>query len=161
MGSIWGGFGTAWGLFWALLGHFWSIFWRSKTSFFQTWVQDGLQEASGIHLGVDLGGLRANLWTIWGGIWETFKPSGEIVGRFWTSLKVLGPAAAESINRTPALIREASQLCSSGRILRFSQLRAFFSFSFFNAARIERQESLTDTSSKQSCDKRHKMKNPY
>ena len=45
LGLIWEGFGTVLGIFWTLLGDFCSYFGRSKSCFFQTWVQHGRQEA--------------------------------------------------------------------------------------------------------------------
>ena len=73
MGFIWEGFGTVLGLFWALLGDFCSYFGRSKYSFFQAWLQDGLQKA---------------FWVDFGSIWGRF---GEDFGRVWVDLgSILG-----------------------------------------------------------------------
>ena len=40
---------------------------------------------------------------------EDFTAFEQVLGRFWTSLTRFGLAGADSLNRTPALIREASQ----------------------------------------------------
>ena len=65
MGSIWGGFGTLRSIFWALLGDFGAVLARSKSSFFPTWAQDGLQEAFWTNLG----------WIseVWEGFWEGWE----------------------------------------------------------------------------------------
>ena len=65
LGSIWGWFGTAWGLIWALLGAPGPFFGRSKSSSFKALVQSALQDAFWIDFGsildrqfwIDLGGL--------------------------------------------------------------------------------------------------------
>ena len=69
LGLIWEGFGAVLGLFWALLAASWPFCGRSKSSFFQAWAQDGLQEAFWIDFG-----------SIWAGIWEDF---GKNLGGFW------------------------------------------------------------------------------
>ena len=86
MGSIWGWFGTAWGLIWALLGAPGPFFGRSKSSFFKALVQNGLQEA----FWRDLGWVWGGFGTDFGRIWEGF---GKVLGgfeKFWEDLgKVL------------------------------------------------------------------------
>ena len=58
LGSIWGGFGALQNIFWALLGDFGAVLARSKSSFFPTWAQDGLQETFWTNLGWIWGGLE-------------------------------------------------------------------------------------------------------
>ena len=66
LGGVW----VVWGVSWALLGASWLVFGRSKSSFFSTWAQDGLQEAFWIDFG----------WTL-GGFWEDLGGFGEGFGR--------------------------------------------------------------------------------
>ena len=68
LGSIWGGFGTLRSIFWALLGDFGEVLARSKSSFFPTWAQDGLQETFWTNLG----------W-IWGGLGQVLGGLGEVL----------------------------------------------------------------------------------
>ena len=68
LGSIWGGFGTLRSIFWALLGDFGAVLARSKSSFFPTWAQDGLQEAFWTNLG----------W-IWGGLGQVLGGLGGVL----------------------------------------------------------------------------------
>ena len=59
--TIWDGFGTVLGVFWTLLGASESFFWASRSSFFQAWAQDGLQEAFWIDFGSNLEGIWEDL----------------------------------------------------------------------------------------------------
>ena len=56
-----------------------------------------------------LGGFWEGLGRNWGGFWKDLGTFAQVVGRLWTYLETCGPAGAESLNGTPALIREASQ----------------------------------------------------
>ena len=106
---IWEGLGLqlggVWALFWALLGAFGPFFWCSKFNFFQAWVSMGPRWAPR--------GLWYRFWVdfgrIWGGIWKDLEPFEQGMVTFWICLAWFGLAAAELINWTPALIREASQ----------------------------------------------------
>ena len=96
LASFWEGSGKVWGVSWALLGASWPFFGRSKSNFFLALVQDRLQEA----FCIDFGSIWGRFWKVWGGF-------GECFGRFGGSF---GTAGAHSlINKTPTLIREASQ----------------------------------------------------
>ena len=68
LGSIWEGFEALWGIFGALLGDFGAVLARSKSSFFPTWAQDGLQEAFWTNLG----------W-IWGGLGQVLGGLGGVL----------------------------------------------------------------------------------
>ena len=70
MGSIWDGFGTAWGLILALLGASGSFLERSRSTFFKALVQNGLQEAFWIDFGRILDGFGEDFGRIWGGSWN-------------------------------------------------------------------------------------------
>ena len=109
MGLIWEGVGTVWGLFGPLLGDFCSYFGRSKYSFFQAWLQDGLQKAFWVEFGRVLGGFGEDLGKVWAEIWEYLNVFWEVVGKVWKHLEKCSPAGAKLLNWTPALIREASQ----------------------------------------------------
>ena len=56
-----------------------------------------------------LEGVGLNLGRVWGGIWKGLELFEQGMDRFWICLAWFGLAAAELINWTPALIREASQ----------------------------------------------------
>ena len=121
LGSIWEGF-RAVSLFWALLAASWSFFEHSKSSFFQALAQDGLQGSFWINLGPILEGFREDL----GGFWADFHPFLAAFGKVWARKgkiwKNLERTGAESLNSTPALIREASLF---NGLWRFSQQVAF------------------------------------
>ena len=61
--------GASFGRSWVLLGAVGSFLGLSKSSFFQAWVQDELQEAFWIHLESILGGFGEGLGRVLGGIW--------------------------------------------------------------------------------------------
>ena len=109
LGLIWERLGTVWGLSGPLLGDFCSYFERSKSSFFQAWLQDGLQEAFWVEFGRVLEGFGEDLGKVWGEIWEDLDVFFQLVAKFWKHLGKFGPAVAKLLNWTPALIREASQ----------------------------------------------------
>ena len=84
----------------------------SELAFFQASVQDGGEKA----FWSDVESILEGSGKVWGGFWEglgkileDFSAFQEVLGRFWTSLKRFGLAGADFLNRTPALIREASQ----------------------------------------------------
>ena len=113
LGSIWEGVGTLWGVFWSLLGASWPFRGRSKSSFCKALIQNGLQEA----FWIDFGSILRRIWEDFGRIWRVSGGFGPILG--WIldelggesggALTNLKKAGAESLNRTPALLREASQ----------------------------------------------------
>ena len=119
LGSIWEGFGTVWGVLGALPGASWPFWGRSKSIFFQTWVQDRLQKAFWIHLGSILGRfgehLAKNL-----GRFRSFRPGR---GQTWGLAKLktdfggppahsVGPHISYRNPRAASLLRGASQLKS-------------------------------------------------
>ena len=62
---------------------------------------------------MDLGSLVEGLGSVLGGFGKNLRGFGFfelVVGRFGKCLASFGPAGADSLNRTPALIREASQI---------------------------------------------------
>ena len=109
MGSIWEGFGTLWAALWSLLGAFWWFFGRSKSYLVKALVQDGLQEPFESILGGVVERFGKGFGKVWEGNSEDFDVFVQVVGRFWGHLEKCGRAAAELVNWTPALIREASQ----------------------------------------------------
>ena len=109
LGSIWKALERSWassGRSWALLGRFLPA---QKKAFFQHWPKMGSKGASGSILG----GICEDFGRIWEGFGQNFfhvglhlKGFGQRYGRIWANLEKTGAA---SLNRTPALIREASQ----------------------------------------------------
>ena len=91
-GFIWEGFGTVLGLFWALLAASWPFFGRSKSSFFQAWAQDGLQEA----FWIDFGSIWGGIWEDFGRIFGDFGPSQGRMRKSWKCLVSFGPAGKDS-----------------------------------------------------------------
>ena len=83
MGSILEGSGAIWGVSWALLGASWPSWGRSKSSFFLTLVQDGLQEAFWIDFGSILEGFGRDLGGVWGDL-------GRLLGALGRFLAVVG-----------------------------------------------------------------------
>ena len=88
LGRLLGGVWVVWGVSWALLGASWLVFGRSKSSFFSTWAQDGLQEAFWIDLGSILGGFGESLGrdleefgSLVRGSWGKLGRSGESWGK--------------------------------------------------------------------------------
>ena len=79
LGFIWEGFGTVLGLFWALLAASWPFFGRSKSSFFQAWAQDKLQEV----FWTDLGSIWEGIWEDFGRIWEGLGKNLGGFGKVW------------------------------------------------------------------------------
>ena len=106
LGSIWEGFGTLWGASGTLLAASGSFFGGLKSSFLNASVQDGLQEAFGIDFGSILGGFGVVLGGSGEDLGQFLEGFGTKSGRYF---KDWGRAATESLNWTPALIREASQ----------------------------------------------------
>ena len=110
---IWAGVGALWGLFWSLLGASWSFRGRSKSSFCKALIQNGLQEGFWSILGrfgEGFGKISGGFRKVVGG----FGPNlgwilDELGGKSGGALTNLKKAGAESLNRTPALLREASQ----------------------------------------------------
>ena len=64
MASIWEGFGAVFGLLGVLFAASWLFFGRSKSSFFQAFAENGLQEG---------------FWMDFGSLWEDF---GKVLGGF-------------------------------------------------------------------------------
>ena len=69
LGCIWEGFGAVLGLLWVLLTVSWPFFGRSKSTFFQALVQNGLQKG----FWMDLGSLWEGFGEVLGGFGETFS----------------------------------------------------------------------------------------
>ena len=117
----WGGLGLHFGrvrdglgplldaLGWLLAGS-WPFLGRSKSSFVSALALDGLQDAFWsdfeIDFGRDSGGFGEDL----GGSKTKFLMT---CGRFWNFLSCFVLAGEDSLNRTPALIREASQFLNA------------------------------------------------
>ena len=87
-------------------GDFWAV---QNRAFFKHWPKMGSKGASGSILG----GICEDFGRIWEGFGQNFfhvglhlKGFGQRYGRIWANLEKTGAA---SLNRTPALIREASQ----------------------------------------------------
>ena len=105
LGRVWDGLGRLLGTF----GRFLAVLWGVKINLFSNmglrWGPRSLLNRFWKVLGgfgKDFGGKGA-------GFWKIFHLFQQVLGRLWTSLKRFGLAAADSLNRTPALIREASQ----------------------------------------------------
>ena len=71
LGSIWEGFGTVWGVLGVLPGASWPFWGRSKSIFFQTWVQDRLHKA---------------FWKVWAAFGEGFGRISELSARLGADL---------------------------------------------------------------------------
>ena len=112
--SLWDGFGTVLDLFWALLAAFGTF----KTKLFFNigltwWAPRSLLDRFWVDLGKDLGGFCEELGRFSEGLGRILHGTDfaleQTVGRFWKCLAWFGPAGAQSRNRTPSLICEASQ----------------------------------------------------
>ena len=97
-------------------GHFFVVFLVFSIHFFQTWVNmgprwapRGLWHRFGVDFGRVLEGFGEGLGRVWGEIWKDLGIFWHVVSTFWKHLEKCGPAAAELLNWTPALLREASQ----------------------------------------------------
>ena len=114
---IWGGLGLHLEGFWdapgrllATFGHIWVDFWTFKSISFSSmgprWGPKGLLNG----FGIAFGRVGDDFGRVWGGISKDLGPFNLVVDRFGKCLASFRPAGANSLNRTPALIREASQL---------------------------------------------------
>ena len=117
LGRSWALFGKGLGRSWEPFGHFWPPLGRfggvRNRAFLKHWSKMGSKRASGSIL--DQFGI--NFGRILGGFGRVLGGFGPILGWIWDelggesggALTNLKKAGAESLNRTPALLREASQ----------------------------------------------------
>ena len=114
---IWEGVGTLWGVFWSLLGASWPFWGVQDRAFVKHESEMGSTKASGSIFGRFCGGFGripgrfAKVLGRFGSIlaWILEQFGGESAG----TLTTLKKAGAESLNRTPVLLREASQCAGS------------------------------------------------
>ena len=117
MGRVWDALGRLLATFERILGAFWRFLDVQNRIFFKHGSKMSSKRPLGSILGrfwKVLGGFGEGLGRNWGGFWKDLGTFAQVVGRLWTYLETCGPAGAESLNRTPALIRSASQCAGPG-----------------------------------------------
>ena len=109
LGRVWDALGSLVVTFGRILTLFWTFKIISCKSIGPRWAPRGLLDGFWVALERFWDGLGR----VWGGIWKGLEPFEQGMDRFWICLAWFGLAAAEFINWTPALIREASQYSNS------------------------------------------------